>query len=339
MSTKKELWQKMRSIHFHPTTGSRFWVERAKSLSLDVFQEIQDIEDVWKLGELSLDVLRSIPPDDFVPASFQGEKMPFESAGTSGEPVMTYFSPQEFYMGFVAPFLNAVQEGLFPAQGAWLYAGPSGPHAVGHAAILCSQATSGQRPFTVDFDPRWAKKLTEGSMAAQRYLQHICEQALAVSQKVKFSILFITPPVLDELAQQWKPEFRHNIQGIQIAGMGVEERQWQSWKQSFPNAQFLIGYGNSLAGVFYPSSKSKGYWLNQGRLCLQLIPLEGENRLQNKVTSGQTGQVLLHRLDETVLYLNLCERDQAVMLQDQDDIFLTNVAPVSTIKHIRKGLY
>ncbi|NUM34908.1 MAG: hypothetical protein HUU50_10210 [Candidatus Brocadiae bacterium] len=339
MSKEKKLWQKIRSIHFHPTKGSRFWIERAKSLSLDVFQEVNDIEDFWKLGELSLDTLRSVPPDDFLPYSFQGEKMPFESAGTSGEPVMTYFTPQEFEMGFVTPFLKAVKEGLFPSQGAWLYVGPSGPHAVGHAATLCSLATSGQRPFTVDFDPRWAKKLPEGSVSAQRYLQHICEQALAVSHKVNISILFITPPVLDELAKQWSPEFRHKIQGIQIAGMGVEESQWLSWKESFPHAQFLIGYGNSLAGVFYPCAKQKGYWINQGRLYVQLISLEGENRLQNILTAGHTGQVLLHRLDESMLYINLCERDQAVMLQEQDDIFLTNVAPVTTIRHIRKGLY
>jgi hypothetical protein len=286
-----------------------------------------------------LETLRKIPPDHFVPFSFSEEKMPFESAGTSGEPVITYFTPMEFHKAFVEPFLRVIQEGMFPSQGSWLYVGPSGPHAVGHAATLCSQATSGQRPFTVDFDPRWAKKLPEGSMAAQRYLQHICEQALAVSEKVDIRILFITPPVLQELSQQWTQDFRYKIQGIQIAGMSVHEKQWEDWKQSFPNARFLIGYGNSLAGVFYPCSKKKGYTLSQERLHIRLIPLEGENRLQKQVPLGQTGQVLLHRLDESVLYINLCERDQAIMHQENAEIFLDHISPVPSISPIQKGLY
>ena len=252
---------------------------------------------------------------------------------------MTYFTPQEFHMGFVEPFLRTVKQGLFPSKGQWLYVGPSGPHAVGHAANLCAQATSGQRPFTVDFDPRWAKKLPEVSMSASRYLQHICEQALAVSHKVEISILFITPPVLDELSRQWQQEFRHKITGIQIAGMGVGEKQWQIWKESFPKAQFLIGYGNSLAGVFYPFEKEKGYFVNQGRLRIKLIPVEGLNRLQKEVPYGEVGQVLLHRLDETVLYLNLCERDQAVMSRENEGVFLNGVSPLRTIRHIQKGLY
>lgn len=332
-------WETLREIHFHPQTGAPFWRKRAAERNVDVFADVGGEGDFWKLGELSLETLRGIPPDDFLPAGFKGEKMPFESAGTAGAPATTYFTPEEFDAAFVAPFLRAVREGMFPAAGPWLYLGPTGPHAVGRAAERCALASSGERPFTVDFDPRWAKKLPPGSFAAGRYLEHICEQGEDVARKVEVRVLFVTPPVLDALCRKLSAEQRERIVGVQLAGMGVEEEQWARWKMAFPGAKFLLGYGNSLVGVFYPASEHPGYLLEGERVKISLAPFTGEDRLRQSVPNGEKGQVVVQRLDRSALYLNLCERDQAVMKRIGEKSYLDGVSPLPSLRHIKKGFY
>ena len=55
-------------------------------------------------------------------------------------------------------------------------------------------------PFSVDFDPRWAKKLADGSLARRRYLDHVTAQALDVLEREEVGVLFTTPPALAALA-------------------------------------------------------------------------------------------------------------------------------------------
>ncbi len=336
----KNHWRKIRDIHFHSSEGSPFWLRRVKEMGLDVFQEVKEENDFWKLGELSLKTIRETPPNDFLPQSFSQEKIPVESGGSTGEPILTYFTPREFEAAFVTPFLRAVEEG-FPAQGPWLYLGPTGPHAVGRAARLCSLKTSGQEPYMIDFDPRWAKKLPPTSMGAERYLNHLGEQALSLFRKVKVAVLFCTPPILDWLGENLEEDKRKGIQGIQLAGMAVDKNQWERWQRSFPQAHFLIGYGNSLAGVFYPREKSPGYCVSSSRVHFSVLKLneKGQGVPGQLAREGEKGQVVLHRLDESILYLNLLERDQAIRSSFGKEIFLQEVGPLSSVFKIRKGLY
>ena len=82
--------------------------------------------------------------------------------------------------------------------------------------------------FTVDFDPRWAKKLPAGSFAAQRYLAHIEEQALAVLEVQNIEVLFVTPAVLSSLTERISEAKRMAIRGIHLGGMAASAEFMQS---------------------------------------------------------------------------------------------------------------
>ena len=103
-----------------------------------------------------------------------------ETAGTSGEPRATAYRDDEFQAAFVTPFLRVAEATGFPRGEPWLWVGPSGPHIIGKVVRELARQTGSMDPFSVDFDPRWAKRLAEGSLARQRYLDHVTEQALDV---------------------------------------------------------------------------------------------------------------------------------------------------------------
>ena len=64
-----------------------------------------------------------------------------------------------------------------------------------------ARQTGSMDPFSVDFDPRWAKRLADGSLARQRYLDHVTDQALDVLEREDVGVLFTTPPALAALAR------------------------------------------------------------------------------------------------------------------------------------------
>ncbi len=54
----------------------------------------------------------------------------------------------------MTPFLKVAAATGFPADAAWLWIGPSGPHIIGKAVRELARQTGGMDPFSVDFDPR-----------------------------------------------------------------------------------------------------------------------------------------------------------------------------------------
>src|SRR5439155_9658731 len=95
-----------------------------------------------------------------------------ETAGTSGAPTATAYREDEFQEAFVTPFLRVAEATGFPQGEPWLWVGPSGPHIIGKVVRELARQTGSMDPFSVDFDPRWAKRLAEGGLARQRYLDH-----------------------------------------------------------------------------------------------------------------------------------------------------------------------
>ena len=323
-------WHKIRRIHFDRENGAPFWIERARKQNIDVFAEVNTGDDFWKLGPLELEELRKTPPWDFVPKSMRDKSLiPIESGGSSGDPVLTFFDHDEFDQAFVAPFMEVYEKGLFPSDGAWLYLGPTGPHAIGRAARICAQKCSSLEPFTIDFDPRWVKKFSAESMPAQRYIEHLCDQTLLLWNRVPIRTLFVTPPLLDQLCVKVQEHKRDEVMAIQLGGMGASAEQWQKWRECFRNAKFLIGYGNSLVGVMYYDEEHNGYVKPQNPRMLITLKKQAED----------VGQIIVHRLDSTVMYLNLCERDQACYVNINGRDVLHDVAPLVTLTNVKKGLY
>jgi hypothetical protein len=309
-------------IHFDPDGGSPFWLERQAELGFDVRTEIRCASDLVKLGPMDEAALSARPIEDFIPRSLLDRRPDFiiaETAGTLGRAKFCVHRRDEFREAFVDPFIVAASRVGFPRGLNWLFIGPSGPHIIGKAAVSCANAMGSPDPFTIDLDPRWAKKLPPGSFAWRRYLDHVEGQAMTILRLQQVGILFSTPIVLESLAQRLDPKQREEILGIHLGGVSVSPAQYELFAKNFPNAVILSGYGNSLFGVMpelsFSSTSGFDYYPHAARLVVRIVPADGgsaEARLREDVSPGERGQVVISRLDETQLIVNMMERDSAI---------------------------
>jgi hypothetical protein len=192
------------ALHFHPELGSRYWLRRQEQLGWSVCDRVRTLADLWLLGPTPLSDLRQLPLRDFIPRCFHRQLHQFvigETAGTSGAPCATAYRQDEFEAAFVLPFLRVACATGFPHEEPWLWVGPSGPHIIGKVVRELARLTGNMDPFSVDFDPRWAKRLAAGGLARQRYLEHVTDQALDVLRREPVGVLLITPPALAALAR------------------------------------------------------------------------------------------------------------------------------------------
>lgn len=296
-------------VHFDPKWGTPYWLERAPELGFDPRRHVTTIEDLDRFGPMPTELLAERPIEDFIPRRFHDRLPEFittETGGTTGPPKRTAFRKDEFEAAFIAPFLEAAARVRFPRNVHWLFVGPSGPHIIGKAARACAIAMGSVDPFMVDFDPRWARRLPEDSLARARYLDHVLTQAEAVMRSQRIGVVFATPPVLRALGERLAQPLREAITGIHLGGMSLDsDFRRNLTAEWFPNAVALSGYGNSLAGMCpqlkYDLDAPPEYYPYGHRLVLRVDAAEGETR----------GRVRFHRLDESALLLNVVERDVA----------------------------
>jgi thienamycin biosynthesis protein ThnN len=324
-STNEDAQERLRDLlelHFHPELGSLYWLRRQEKLGWKVCDRVRTFDELWPLGPTPLADLRRFPLRDFIPCAFHDQLQHFivgETAGTSGEPRATAYRDDEFQAAFVTPFLQVAHETGFPQGEPWLWVGPSGPHIIGKVVRELARQTGSMDPFSVDFDPRWAKRLAEGSVARQRYLDHVTEQALDVLRREEVGVLFITPPALAALARRMSASQREAIRGIHYGGMSMTPAVVNEFRATFPGAAHLAGYGNTLFGVVMevadtPRDALDYYPLGE-RLRFHVVEWsESEEVLTWPPRAkgwGETGRVLFHRLDESCLLVGVVERDEA----------------------------
>jgi hypothetical protein len=311
------------NLHFHPQWGSTYWLQRQDHLGWSVRDRVRTADDLWLLGPMPLQDLRRFPIRAFIPRALHGQWPRFvvgETAGTSGEPCATAYRDDEFQVAFVNPFLRVARATGFPRRETWLWVGPSGPHIVGKVVRELARQTGSIDPFSVDFDPRWAKRLADGSTARQRYLDHVTTQALDVVSREEIGVLFTTPPALAALAARLTDKQREAIHGVHYGGMSLTPEAVNDFRAAFPRAVHLAGYGNTLFGVIMEVADAH-------RLAMDYFPLDDRVRFHvvdwpadakgsanwppRCQAPGQTGRVLFHRLDESCLLVGVVERDQA----------------------------
>ncbi len=247
-----ERLRELLALHFHPQHGSEYWLRRQERLGWDVCDRVRTLDDLWLLGPMPLADLRCSPLRCFIPRAFIEQAPRFvigETAGTSGAPLMTAYRDDEFQAAFIEPFLRVAEATGFPKGEPWLWVGPSGPHIIGKVVRELARQTGSMDPFSVDFDPRWAKKLAEGSLARRRYLDHVASQALEVLRREEVGVLFITPPALAALTERLSDREREAIHGIHYGGMSLTAETVNEFRAAYPHAVHLAGYGNTLFGV------------------------------------------------------------------------------------------
>ena len=312
------------ALQLHPRHGSPYWLRRQADLGWDVRDRVRSVADLVHLGKMPVDDLRRRPVRDFIPMTFHGALDRFvtgETAGTSGQPCATAYRDDEFEAAFITPFLRVAESTRFPSGVPWLWVGPSGPHIIGKVVRELARRTGSIDPFSVDFDPRWAKKLAAGSLARQRYLDHVTAQAIDIVRREEIGVLFITPPALTALAAKMTARERDLIRGIHYGGMSLTPGSVNGFREAFPNAVHLAGYGNTLFGVVMEVADGH-------RLAMDYFPL-GERVLFDVVQNpdawppvpmpiGTRGRVMFHRLDVSALLVNVVERDEAERIAPSD---------------------
>ncbi|MGD9602520.1 MAG: hypothetical protein AB7O21_17730 [Gammaproteobacteria bacterium] len=310
------------ALHFDPEAGSPYWLRRQRTLGFDPRARIRAIDDLALFGPFDLEDLNRYPVTDFVPEAVRRctRLVLAETGGTSGVPRTTAYSEEDFHAAFVAPFLDAVAAVPLDEGGQWLWVGPGGPHIIGKAAQRIAVLTTGCEAFSVDFDPRWFRRLAAGSLGRTRYLDHVLEQALRVIAAQDIRYLFSTPVVLEALATQMDPAARSRIRFLYLGGMPVGAGARAALAEAFPAARGLIGYGNTLFGVCHQHggdpwhARVPEYRAPAPRLGVRIVPLAGadRDRLRARVAPGERGQVVMHRLDASGFLPCVFERDSAV---------------------------
>jgi hypothetical protein len=311
-------------LHFHPHYGSRYWLRRQEQLGWLVCDRVRCLDDLWLLGPTCSGDLRRFPLADFIPRAFHLRPDRFivgETAGTSGPPRTTAYRDDEFQAAFIDPFLRVARATGFPTGEPWLWVGPSGPHIIGKVVRELARQTGSMDPFSVDFDPRWAKRLPDGSLARRRYLEHVTDQALDVLTREHVGVLFITPPALAALAARLNDGQREAIRGVHYGGMSMTPTEINEFRDAFPGAVHLAGYGNTLFGVIMEIADrprlALDYFPLGDRVVFNVIEAPGVDDAAPKVWpprqcgQGRPGRVLFHRLDESCLLVGVIERDEA----------------------------
>jgi phenylacetate-coenzyme A ligase PaaK-like adenylate-forming protein len=314
--------QRLRRVvaaHFHPVWGTPYWLDRARQLRIDARRELRTIGDLDLLGEMTPLDLRRRPLLDYVPRRMHErlDQLVIAQTGgtTAGGGTWTAYHDDEFVEAFVLPFVAAAGALGFPPREQWLFIGPSGPHVIGKVVRHLAAALGSPEPFAVDFDPRWAKKLPDGSFARQRYLGHLIEQAMLVIERQDVGVLFTTPPVLEALAAVMSPAQRARLRAVHYGGLPISPREMRRFQTDlFPAAVHLSGYGNTLFGCAMELStrpaREIDYFPFGNRLLFETVCDDGA-----ATASGEPGQVRFTRLDETMLLVRLRERDHAVRIE------------------------
>jgi hypothetical protein len=347
------------ALHFHPRHGSRYWLRRQDELGWLVCERVVCHDDLWRIGPTPLEDLRRYPVRDFIPRTFHGQLHRFvlgETAGTTGQPRLTAYRDDEFHQAFIVPFLRVVEATHFPRGEPWLWVGPSGPHIIGKVVRELATQTGSMDPFSVNFDPRWARRLTEGSLARQRYLDHVTEQALDILQREEVGVLFITPPALAALSRKMADRQREKIHGIHYGGMSMTAETVNEFRAAFPHAVHLAGYGNTLFGVLMEVAdeerQSLDYYALGERLSFHVVDWPQSADVTAAwppalLDHGQSGRVLFHRLDESCLLVGIVERDEAERIAPSRaalalgaGVGLRNPRPAKALKEqVQLGLY
>ena len=344
------------ALHLHPAHGSAYWLRRQEEMGYDLRDRVRCVADLWRLGPTPTDDLRRHPVRDFIPRVFHGLMHRFvtaETAGTSGAPCATAYREDEFEAAFVTPFLRAAEACHFPRGLPWLWVGPSGPHVIGKAVRELARRTGSLDPFSVDFDPRWAKRLADGSLARRRYLDHVTAQALDVLAREEVGVLFTTPPTLAALGERMTDRQREAIAGVHYGGLSIAPESVNEFRAIFPRAVHLAGYGNTLFGVVMEVADGErsalDYFPLGDRAVFEIVrePV-GWDGPPERVEPGERGRMLFHRLDESCLLVNVLERDEAGRVPPSPEARalggtadgLRDPRPPATLgKQLRHGLY
>lgn len=306
--------------HFHPETGTPFWIERARQLGFDPRKEIHGYNDLRKFGFFEDEWLRGGPLQRWIPRGLKGKPIfVFETGGTTGIP-KSRIAHEDFRIDYEL-FSHTLPDEYFPKGSNWLMLGPSGPRRLRLAVEHLCQYRGGIC-FCVDLDPRWVIKLIKKGWMEhlEAYKQHVIDQALTIlSANHNIKCMFTTPKLLEALAAALEKKgssiAETGITGIFSGGTEFTPQFTRFAVEELlgPNVYMTPTYGNTLMGL--AASKPVGphdgykitYYAPQPRAVIEVVDFDDYTKV---VDYGKTGRVLLTTLTKEFFMPRFPERDE-----------------------------
>lgn len=331
----RELTEAAMRWHFGPRTGSRYWLERAKTLDFDPIRDVRTPADL-RLFPNIVNELRDVPVEDLIPQGYgPGSHLygVFESGGTTGAPKRVV-AMNDWMERLFTWFSSRFDAHGCPRGANWLAVAPTGPHIFG--AVIREQAQrSGGTVFTIDMDPRWVKRcLGEGRTdEAGRYVEHLIEQTAYLLETQNVGVLVTTPPLLERIScnERLVALINEKVRFILWSGTHMDADTRQIFRtEVFPRVTFMGGFGNTmLVGggaervgltdedpcVFDPFAPYISFSV--------VDPATGE-----EVPYGERGQVVMNHVSKGMLLPNNLERDMATRIRPPAGQLCDSIADV-----------
>ena len=302
--------------HFSPETGTPFWLDWANKAGWNPSAEIQKFEDLARFPHFQDEWLRDEPNARWVPKAFQGRPFRvFETGGTTGMPKQRL--SWEDHLTDYTEFSKTLDEASFPRGAYWLMLGPTGPRRL-RLAIEHLANVRGGSCYHVDLDPRWVVKLLalKEFDLANKYKEHVVDQAVTILKHRQVQCLFTTPKLLEALGEKLDVPGA-GIRGVFCGGTSMTAQMVRFLTEEVleNRAAFVPTYGNTLMGLacsrpLEPEDRwSVTYYAPQPRAVLRVVDPQATEKT---VAYGAWGRVELTTLTKEFFMPRFLERDEAV---------------------------
>lgn len=336
--------------HFGADTGSRFWLERAKTLDFDPVDEIKTFDDLTNFPNV-VDEWRDVAVRDLIPAGY-GPHAPvpriFESGGTTGAPKRVIIMPDWETQSLQWEFDELAETESLRGRGMLLVTA-NGPHAIGHTQTLLAEALDCAL-FTVDMDPRWVKKLVARGAEAEvaSYVDHLVAQARYVLDSQDVSVIMTTPPLLAAMAKDdaLVDAINAKVALLKVGGAQLDEDTRLLFADIFPKARLLDVYGSTMVlGQAHtrPILQVDDPVVFDGHSpYLTFTVVDPETR--ERVPYGERGQVVMNHVSKSMFVPNNLERDTAIRVVAPEGGIgdaLSDIVPVGSFQGetVIEGVY
>ncbi|MEH0420583.1 arylcarboxylate reductase [Streptomyces sp. B21-083] len=344
LGTDLDEWtRKVVARHFHPETGSPYWLRRSAELDFDP-RDITRYAELTAFGPFPVDVLRTQDPADLVPL---GVPRPltgrvWDTGGTTGTPCRLFYTPAMLSHRGAWRRWSFVTEG-FDEGRTWLQATPTGPHLIGNGLWEVSELYAGLA-YAVDMDPRWVKRLIRGGRLADatEYTTHLLEQIADVLAQGRIDYVNTTPAVFQALVRRF-PELAAPLRGVRLSGTQMSPDMYRDFVAAMGGGIVGRSYGNTFgnaAGLpVEQNAELMPYIPNYPHVTMTVVHKEDWSAT---VEYGTIGQVRLTVLHEDLFIPNILERDQALRYRTGEkwpSDGVANVTPLQTTSASPEGLY
>ncbi|GAA2777066.1 AMP-binding protein [Saccharopolyspora taberi] len=334
-----ELVQAAVEWHFHPETGSPYWLRRAKDLDFDPRTDVKSHDDL-RLFPNVVNELRHVPVTDLIPRGYGGKADivgVFESGGTTGAPKRVVCTRD--WLDRLTDWCNAKLDAHgFPRDAQWLGVTPTGPHIVGRL-FEQSARTHGRFGMTVDLDPRWVKKLIAAGRheEARAYADHVVDQLADVLRTQDVGVMAITPALLERVVERDElvELINEKVRAIRWGGTQLDAASRHLYRtEVFPDSVLYGHYGSTM--VLGVAGERLGLADDAECVFDSFSPYNTfsvvDPKTGHSVRLGERGQVVMHHVSKSLLLPNNLERDTAIRVEPPEGAVGDAVADIKPVE-------